>query len=222
MMKKLSVMMMAVLMASVASAGVVVLNETTFDGTEPTSDGNLSGYADPGSTDEFDTVNGWTWGTDWTGASGGPGNGGVFDGLGTIQDQEIRVGTNLELQDGFFCLGFGGSPHQIALAQAFTLPDLTGVKVTVDAVALSGGVYLYIDDGSGTYTAQAVVIGNGANIYEFTPTSLNVRIAIRGNDGADSAESNGGIEYIKVESVPEPTTMALLGLGSLAMIRRKK
>lgn len=201
-----------------------VLNTTTFDGTEPTSDGNLTGFADIG-TNEFDAVNGWIWATDFTGVSGGPANGGILSGLGTIKDQEIRVGGGLELvtgSGGSFDFGFGNSAHQLALAQGFTVNLGETVTVTYDmaVTGFGGGMYLYVDNGSGTYGFRDHTMTTGTgNTFSFVATGTDIRIAVRGNDGADS---NASLQFIKVESVPEPGVFGLIGLGGLAFMRRRR
>lgn len=164
----------------------ILSNSTTFDGTEATFDGNLSGYANPGGGAGFDTVNGWTWGTDDLAATGGPLNGGVFGGLGTIRDQEIRT---FELQTGLgnFSFGYGGTGTQTALARGFTAVVGTTVTVTYDMSNSNGGMYLYVDNGSGTYGSQDHVMSNGtAQTYSFVATGTAIRIAVRANDGVDS------------------------------------
>lgn len=179
------------------------MNFTTFDGTETTSDGNLAGFSSPSGGAGYDTINGWTWGTDWTGGSGGPANGGVLAGLGAIKDQDIRVsgGGELETAQGRFNFGWGNASGQNGLAQAFTVPAGETITITYN-LTNTNGMYLYIDPGSGSYgTRDHGMVAGTDQTYQFVATGPNIRIAVRGNDGADS---NGLLTDIKVETSGPP------------------
>jgi hypothetical protein len=207
--------------ASVNAA--TILNSSTFDGTEPETDGNVSGFYNPGGT-TFDTVNGWTWGT--VNATGSGGNG-VFSGLtgSTIRDQGIRVGSSLELETGNggdFNFGWGGSNNIIALAQAFTVNPGDTVTVKYDLTSSQGGMYLYVDQGNGTYISRDFAMANGSGLSDsFTATGTNIRIAVVGNDGGDS---NAVLQDITVQSVPEPGAWVSLlgGCGVLLGLSRRR
>lgn len=221
--------------------GATILNSTNFDGTEPTSDGNATGFED-GPTG-FDTINGWTWATDWFapgggGSSTGDYTGTLFASLATVntvpnrpfEDQQIRVGSGLELlPSGQFSFKWGHETNSdVALAQAFSLSSLLAVTVTYDVTSTNAGTYIYVDDGSGAWTTRAhtVVAGTG-NTYTFTPTSNDIRIAFVGNDGDDgtsgaSLGSDTLFDSIQVSQVPEPSSALLIGLGGLALTLRRR
>lgn len=215
--------------------GATILNSTNFDGTEPTSDGNATGFE--GGTTGFDTINGWTWATDWYapgggGTSTGDYTGTLFAGLTTVsaepnrpfEDQQIRVGTSgteILTNTEQFSFRWGAATNSdVALAQAFSLSSLLAVTVTYDVTSTNAGTYIYLDDGSGAWTTRAhtVVAGTG-NTYTFTPTSSDIRIAFVGNDGADSDTL---FDSIQVSQVPEPSSALLIGLGGLALTLRRR
>lgn len=202
--------------ASVQAA--TILNSTTFDGSESTTDGNLATYSNVSGLG-FDTVNGWTWGTNLTGLPGGPANGGVLAGLNTVRDQEIR---SFELQTGVgaFDFGFGNTGIQGALAQGFTVNLGEIITVTYDMVSSVGGMYLYVDNGSGNYGFQDHAMANGTgNTYSFTATGTAIRIAVFSNDGVDS---DAVLQAVSVESIPESSVFGLGGLGGLLLLRRRR
>lgn len=216
---------MCLIMAASAQAATT-LNFTTF--TESVAfriDGNVSGYGDNG-TSSFDTINGWTWGSNVALAGSPATQGVVFSGLTGIKDQEIRVGTDpaaseLNTVAGNFSFGYGGSPHAIALAQAFTHPSLsTGFDVTVnyDLAVANSFVHLWIDNGSGSYTDAGAMANSTTGSYTFTATGSTIRVAVRGNQGGDS---DGVLNSIGV-TVPEPSAALLGGLGLLALLRRRR
>jgi hypothetical protein len=195
-----------------------ILNTTTFDGTEPTSDGNATGAEDPGGAAGYDTINGWTWGTDWFspggGSSSGDYTGTLFAGLVTVdpvpdrpfEDQLIRVGDGLELlPTGEFSCNWGGlTLSDSALAQAFSLSGLGDVKVTYKANVSAFGAYIYVDKGSGSWTTQAHSVLAGVNTFMFTPTGTHIRIAFVNRDGQGGATDNLKLDSIQVSQVVTP------------------
>jgi hypothetical protein len=261
MMKNLSLMMVVVFVMGFG-AQAVMLNYTTFDGTEPQSDGNITGYNIYGGSDSgFDTVNGWTWANVlFTGST--VGTGGIFTGLdfgalGTPSDLQLKPGTDLfhdftptfpKLPEDLW-FDIGNASHPAVLAQAFTVNPGDDITITYGAHSGTGtpnpiaidGTYFYIDDGSGVWTPRAYALidtncyARGTtpdpdtqygwevdslipDTFTFTAQGANIRIAVVGNDGTDC---NTRLEFLQVDAVPEPATMALLGLGGL-LLRRKK
>jgi hypothetical protein len=102
----------------------------------------------------------------------------------------------------------------------------TSARLTMPA--LTGAFYLYAEPNpfspylitataqDGTSISQMVDGSGGACGYGFWAASLISTIDVA-CDGADFAVGEFGIA-----NVPEPTTICLLGLGALSLIRRKK
>ncbi|MCK6456932.1 MAG: PEP-CTERM sorting domain-containing protein [Phycisphaerae bacterium] len=100
--------------------------------------------------------------------------------------------------------------------------SLGGVLASNDDANFGGGVYtseLHYGAGAGTYQPS---LGNlGAGTYYIAVGGFNTTYA--GNFGASSASTAFGTIKLTLDTnVPEPTTMALLALGGLVAIRRRK
>ena len=64
----------------------------------------------------------------------------------------------------------------------------------------------------------------GAEFYGFISTNTDIsRIVIsEGDDDSSNPDANIGIDTLRFEAVPEPASLAALGLGAAAMLRRRR
>ena len=89
------------------------------------------------------------------------------------------------------------------------LPELADTGIPYDFLSLSAGT-----DEQGTE--------NGWNGMVYTPTSWENNGQLQYLPGYMMQYGEGGVTYNFTSDVPEPATIALLGLGALSLIRRKK
>jgi len=71
-------------------------------------------------------------------------------------------------------------------------------------------------NGSGLYTSYAQALADGQNVGESNPVSLTLAL------GGSAPPNLDGLLPFTVGVVPEPSVFALLGLGSLLLLRRRK
>ncbi|SHI43569.1 PEP-CTERM protein-sorting domain-containing protein [Rubritalea squalenifaciens DSM 18772] len=95
-------------------------------------------------------------------------------------------------------------------------------EITVEGTALFGGgdfnAHGRVTDGTGWVEADGTVFGNYATITGLTDSTLDIT-SIR--NGAARGPITGVI-IVDTTAVPEPTSTALLGLGGLALIMRRR
>jgi len=139
--------------------------------------------------------------------------------------------------DLYYFLGTVSDPVNAALATSITaaptgLTDLGVTGVTYSGGYFSGGVVTIPGYASGPVTFE-VVAYNGSSYAtstirgrsgSFTMSGIATGLAAVTNLG-DGADNFAAFQVATVTAVPEPTTLALAGLGGLASlvaIRRKK
>jgi hypothetical protein len=100
-------------------------------------------------------------------------------------------------------------------------PGLRGVYAGTNYVA-NQFIYANADD-------SAVITNSGIDAWVEGDTYAKLRVVVNAGDtlcvGTDTypvGRDRGMIALVEIVGVPEPATMALLGLGSLVMLRRRK
>lgn len=170
-----------------------------FNGSLPTAD-NLGSVSLQNSltANYFQTI--YQWGTNISTASSFSANIGVFGsaGGGTIAfDSPGAAWTNLTLNDWY---------HQ-TVTWSFT----TGLITDTTLQNLTTGGALNDDKPVGWY------LSGGANNVLAQPLPTDVRFFASGGAGDIM-----GYDNVNVTPAPEPATMALLGMGALALIRKRR
>lgn len=186
----------------------------TFTSGSTLTDGRASGSTNPGGGSGFDTVSSWTWYTANSTAIGAVSTLPFGAGTATVGEQQIRVGSGLELQTSNFLFGWGGAGTAIALRGPVEAVDAG--STTVSWTASAGGTNLkgyYSQNGGSSWTPFV----NGT---PFTIAAGNFEAALVGNDGVDSNTALTSVTI--VTPVPEPTTIALAGLATPALLLRRR
>jgi hypothetical protein len=163
-------------------------------------------------------------------------------------DGAVTVGFNTNVvSDGWLAaqnrIGLSTDPTTWTIAGSFLgagYPDWNPSGAGMQMAAQGGGIYklsLALPTGGGpgwigdpdlnTYAWKAVVTGSWDSICEDTRSVNTANALVVVSEGFEVVNFyvdayTGVVKSEVVEGVPEPTTIALLGLGGLALLRRKR
>lgn len=203
---------MAMAVLGVAAQGVTIFTDFGLNTPNTLTDGRDTGYgaAGGGTATNADTIDGWTWYTESSTTNDNltiPFGGGIE----TIGEQHIRQGNNEEYANNDFHFGWGGNGTAIALRSSTI--SLAAGNASVTWVAGNGNLQAYYSQDTGTsWTA----LTSGAT---FTAAAGTLEVVFVGNDGNDS---NTRLDTVTIVYVPEPSAVALFGLGGLGMFLRRR
>jgi len=173
-----------------------------------------AGIAAPEFTEDFES---YAIGTDLNGAQ--------FIGGVTFTDTNVTPSVTVQSSSAFFgsSIPFG---QGLALRESrlFTFEFVQPVQyfALYDIDAGGGGVTLYLSDNTTASftgfdsTASSGLSGEFLGFVSSGPAITKIDFNGAGGDG------EWGIDNVMYGAVPEPATMAALGLGVAAMIRRRK
>lgn len=144
-------------------------------------------------------------------------NGGSGDGTWGYSTGDGGSGTDYAINiDGFLQQGLNNStaiPQSAFLGSTYTIAGAPGgAWSTVDIVVNNGNVDVFHNDVLFFSQASAATSGFIQVGYDDPFSSLS----------ADPGNQWMIVDNIEVEVVPEPATMTLLGVGALALLRRKR
>jgi len=155
----------------------------------------------------------------------------------------IHTGSGTNLDSQFIITSNSGNAGEVAaFGGAFPFWSFTGASGVryVEGTTVTMGVKYFQDttdvghtyhmqytykDASGTYTSASQRLGNNFDVTGLpTGTMLGGYLQIPKDPNNPSAANGAHVVWsnIKVAAVPEPATMAALGLGVAALIRRKR
>jgi hypothetical protein len=156
---------------------------------------------------------------------------------GDVRLKSLNAETNSEGENvGYIAMGMALTNNSADTLDAFTLSYnlYNSGGLTTEGLAFSYSTNATgLADESGTWTSVTALSGGGLGTYTGTPTPITVNgvawapgqtLFFRWRDpnvaGTDRALLIDNVNFSA--AVPEPTTLALLGLPALAMLRRRR
>lgn len=118
----------------------------------------------------------------------------------------------------------GGAPYELTLTGLTngTLYQVQFISV-YDLRGCCSGRTQTLGDGNGNFTGPTFVRSSGGSaIGTFTADGSTQLIEVFADPNNPAGNTDAGIAGIVVRVVPEPGSLALLGLGGLAMLRRRR
>jgi hypothetical protein len=130
----------------------------------------------------------------------------------------------------YFEMNGSGNVIDVATSDGAVPPQITGIlrdtwyRSTVTINDNGGGNWSWSGDlevDSGGSFIPAGSLGSGSLPAGFTPEAVDLNSIFADPEGALSSEMNA-IDNISFTSIPEPATLALLGIGLLALVRNRR
>lgn len=151
-------------------------------------------------------------------------SGGTLNGTASGNDPQLLLNpAGLTTTDGWDTLEFRVRETQDeAPAGLVSEFNPTGVVVIISTTLSPNNSlsFVSVDSGDGFFTVTADISSLG------TADITNIRVdPIGGASGNSNSQTDGNfyeVDFITISEVPEPSSLALIGLGSLAMIRRRR
>lgn len=151
--------------------------------------------------------------------AGDPGiNGWTVTGTGSVD----IVGTAYPVNSGVHALDLVGTPGPGEIEQ--TLATTNGMTYTVSFYAMhtGGSINAEVNVGLGA-TTQQFQVTTSYQLYSFNATAASAAEVLKlWSNPQNTSNGNTFIDDVSVEAVPEPATLAALGVGLAALRRRRK
>ncbi|MDP4623602.1 MAG: PEP-CTERM sorting domain-containing protein [Akkermansiaceae bacterium] len=207
---------LAALFAGTSQAAITVVNGDFQTPTTPVTANNS--FAATG----IDTISGWTF----TGATSGQVN------ILANGNPAPSANTGKTAGDQYVVFNEGGSATGGTLFQTITGLDINQLyRVSFDVIALFsitnnvivGGDFSSSSVSLGSGSGQATAVGNGGTTATFTFTATETSGVLTFTDNSSAtALIDTGLDNITITAIPEPSSAALLGLASLALLARRR
>jgi len=217
---KTAIAIIAPLFLAGASQAALTLTNTDFEG-------GVDAAATPNGWTEIAANHGGAFYANVTDASGGTNHNLYMQGRGNGNVLQQSFGGGTADTQGTISLsmdtGWRNDPNNTGITYSW---DLAIYNVT-DSTILDSITYTLAPDGLGGAPDPRTI--ETARLFTFTydntdPALVGDEIAFRitTNSSANSFDPTGFIDNIVINAVPEPSSAALLGLGGLALILRRR